>query len=168
MIHFLFLLSDVQKGYISKWDKLWLPCKLTPPLSPLSNLSSARAMLPKEWTNVMRVLQDRCNPTPYEDLERLFVTDIGQGVHEIFDDFDPNPIGVASLAQVHVGRYKKTGQLVAVKVSRYVISTSPILTPMNLQLQHPHLAEFSEIDMETVEVAMGSCTSIPDSHKHLH
>jgi hypothetical protein len=32
-----------------------------------------------------------------------------------------------------------------------------ILTPLNLQLQHPHLAEFSEIDMETVEVAMGLC-----------
>lgn len=95
------------------------------------------AMLPKEWTDVMRVLQDRCDPTPYEDLERLFITDMGQEIHEIFDDFDPNPIGVASLAQVHVGRYKNTGQLVAVK------------------LQHPHLAEFSEIDMETVEVAMG-------------
>ncbi|KAF9792945.1 ABC1-domain-containing protein [Thelephora terrestris] len=95
------------------------------------------AMLPQEWTDVMRVLQDQCDPTPYEDLERLFITDMGQGIHEIFDDFNPNPIGVASLAQVHVGRYKKTGQLVAVK------------------LQHPHLAEFSEIDMETVEVAMG-------------
>ena len=70
----------------------------------------------------MRVLQDQCNPTPYEDLERLFITDMGRDIEEIFDDFDPNPIGVASLAQVHVGRYKKTGQLVAVKVSRYVIS----------------------------------------------
>ena len=79
-------------------------------------------MLPKEWTNIMRVLQDQCNPTPYEDLERLFITDMGRDIEEIFDDFDPNPIGVASLAQVHVGRYKKTGQLVAVKVSRCVIS----------------------------------------------
>ncbi|KAF9650900.1 ABC1-domain-containing protein [Thelephora ganbajun] len=95
------------------------------------------AMLPKEWTDVMRVLQDQCDPTPYEDLERLFIADMGQNIQEIFDDFNPNPIGVASLAQVHVGRYKKTGQLVAVK------------------LQHPHLAEFSEIDIETVEVAMG-------------
>jgi len=74
-------------------------------------------MLPKEWTNVMRVLQDRCNPTPYKDLERLFITDMGRDIGEIFDDFNPDPIGVASLAQVHVGRYKKTGQLVAVKVN---------------------------------------------------
>jgi hypothetical protein len=86
-------------------------------LSPGFNLYIGRAMLPQEWTDVMRVLQDQCDPTPYEDLERLFITDMGQGIHEIFDDFNPNPIGVASLAQVHVGRYKKTGQLVAVKAS---------------------------------------------------
>lgn len=103
----------------------------------------------------MRVLQDQCHPTPFEDLERLFLTDIGQDIHEIFDDFNPIPIGVASLAQVHVGKYKKTGQPVAVKVSRCVFSARLILTLPNLQLQHPHLTEFSEIDMETVEVAMG-------------
>lgn len=84
------------------------------------------------------------------------MTDMGQEIHEIFEDFNPNPIGVASLAQVHVGRYKKTGQLVAVKVSLRVFT---VADPhfMVLQLQHPHLAEFSEIDMETVEVAMGQC-----------
>lgn len=103
----------------------------------LGQTMASLAMLPEEWTDVMRVLQDRCDPTPHQALQRLFMTDMGQEIHEIFEDFNPNPIGVASLAQVHVGRYKKTGQLVAVK------------------LQHPHLAEFSEIDMETVEVAMG-------------
>ena len=97
-------------------------------LSPAPSLYIGRAMLPKEWTNVMRVLQDQCDPTPFEDLERLFVNDMGQDMDEIFDDFNPNPIGVASLAQVHVGRYRKTGQLVAVKVSRCVFSVRLILT----------------------------------------
>ena len=111
----------------------------------------------------MRVLQDQCDPTPYEDLKRLFITDMGQDIHEIFDDFNLNPIGVASLAQVHVGRYKKTGQLVAVKVCLRAFSTRPRShsTPSDLQLQHPHLAEFSEIDMETVEVAMGLWAFVP-------
>ena len=89
-------------------------------------------MLPKEWTDVMRVLQDRCDPTPYEDIERLFVTDMGQDIREIFDDFNPDPIGVASLAQVHVGRYKKTGQLVAVKVNWRVSPAHLILISSNL------------------------------------
>lgn len=83
-------------------------------------------MLPKEWTSAMRPLQDQCEPTPYEKVEELFLTDMGSSISDIFDDFDPVPIGVASLAQVHVGRHKESGQVVAVKVrgSRFVIYTS--------------------------------------------
>jgi len=75
-------------------------------------------VLPQEWTQTMAVLQDKCEPTPYEDIEELFLHDIGAPVSEIFDDFDPNPIGVASLAQVHVGHHKASGKSVAVKVCR--------------------------------------------------
>ena len=63
-------------------------------LPPVSNVYFRRAMLPKEWTDVMRVLQDQCDPTPYEDLERLFITDMGREIRDIFDDFDPNPIEI--------------------------------------------------------------------------
>ena len=73
-------------------------------------------VLPKEWTQTMAVLQDKCEPTPYEDIEALFLHDMGVQVAEIFDDFDKTPIGVASLAQVHVGYHKGSGQRVAVKV----------------------------------------------------
>lgn len=65
----------------------------------------------------MKVLQDKCEPTQYEDLERLFLKDMGQPITELFDDFDPRPIGVASLAQVHTGYHKQSGKRVAVKVS---------------------------------------------------
>ncbi|KAK0485981.1 ABC1-domain-containing protein [Armillaria novae-zelandiae] len=90
-----------------------------------------------EWTSTMRPLQDQCEPTPYENLEGLFLSDMGASIDELFADFDPNPIGVASLAQVHVGHHKASGKRVAVK------------------LQHPHLAEFCDIDMAVVEVALG-------------
>ncbi|KAH7927157.1 ABC1-domain-containing protein [Leucogyrophana mollusca] len=94
-------------------------------------------VLPREWTSTMRPLQDRCEPTPYENVEALFLSDMGQPISELFDDFDPVPIGVASLAQVHVGRHRESRKEVAVK------------------LQHPHLAEFCDIDMEMVEVTLG-------------
>jgi aarF domain-containing kinase len=74
-------------------------------------------VLPLEWTGTMKVLQDRCEPTPYSALEDLFLDDMGAPVTELFDDFDPTPIGVASLAQVHVGHHRNSGQRVAVKVS---------------------------------------------------
>jgi len=56
---------------------------------------------------------------------------------EIFDYFNPEPIGVASLAQVHIAHHRESGKTVAVK------------------LQHPGLLEFSEIDMEMVELTLG-------------
>ncbi|KAF9475536.1 ABC1-domain-containing protein [Pholiota conissans] len=98
---------------------------------------SSLVVLPVEWTTTMKVLQDKCEPTPYEDLETLFLSDIGAPITELFDDFDPIPIGVASLAQVHVGYHKKSGKCVAIK------------------LQHPHLAEFCDIDMEMVDFTLG-------------
>ncbi|KAF9227405.1 ABC1-domain-containing protein [Gyrodon lividus] len=94
-------------------------------------------VLPQEWTSTMRPLQDKCDPTPYEDVEALFLSETGQPIGELFEDFDPVPIGVASLAQVHVGKHRRSGKKVAVK------------------LQHPHLAEFCDIDMEMVEVTLG-------------
>jgi predicted unusual protein kinase regulating ubiquinone biosynthesis (AarF/ABC1/UbiB family) len=76
-------------------------------------------VLPVEWTSTMKILQDRCEPTPYSALENLFLADMGAPVTELFDDFDPIPIGVASLAQVHVGHHRASGQKVAVKVSLF-------------------------------------------------
>lgn len=64
----------------------------------------------------MRPLQDQCVPTAYEDLEKLILSDMGCSIEDLFEEFDPNPIGVASLAQVHVGKLRKSGQRVAIKV----------------------------------------------------
>ena len=60
----------------------------------------------------MRPLQDQCEPMAYD---ALFQSNMGSRLVDLFDDFDPNPIGVASLPQVHVGTLKATGQKVAVK-----------------------------------------------------
>lgn len=73
-------------------------------------------VLPVEWTSTMRPLQDQCEPTPYEDVDALFLSDMGLPLSDLFEDFDREPIGVASLAQVHRARHKATGKEVAVKV----------------------------------------------------
>jgi aarF domain-containing kinase len=85
----------------------------------------------------MAPLQDKCDATPYEGIAALFLSDMGQPISELFDDFDPVPIGVASLAQVHVGHHKASGKKVAVKV------------------QHPHLVEFFNIDINMVQSTLG-------------
>jgi hypothetical protein len=84
-------------------------------------------VLPVEWTNTMKILQDKCEPTRYEDLETLFLKDMGMPIEDLFDSFNPIPIGVASLAQVHVGHHKASGKLVAVKVGSLRSSKSFLL-----------------------------------------
>jgi len=101
----------------------------------------------------MAPLQDKCDATPYEDIAALFLTDMGQPVTELFDDFDPVPIGVASLAQVHVGYHKASGKKVAVKVCTESLCWLQALTLV--KVQHPHLVEFFNIDMNMVQSTLG-------------
>jgi aarF domain-containing kinase len=75
----------------------------------------------------MRPLQDKCEPSSMEAIQQLFVEDMGTTINDLFSEFDPDPIGVASLAQVHKARLKD-GTRVAVKI------------------QHPHLREFTNLE----------------------
>lgn len=84
----------------------------------------------------MRPLQDQCFPTPYDEMNELFVSDVGAPISDLFSSFDRDPIGVASLAQVHKAVDRKTGTPVAVKV------------------MHPSLEEYCEVDMRTVVVML--------------
>ena len=97
---------------------------------------AAVQVLPKEWTTTMTPLQDQCTPTPVEDIDAMLKADMGQGIDDLFENFNPNPIGVASLAQVHRAIDKETGRPVAVKV------------------QHADLADYAKIDMATTNFAI--------------
>ncbi|TPX31804.1 hypothetical protein SmJEL517_g04969 [Synchytrium microbalum] len=88
-------------------------------------------LLPIEYTSTLRPLWDKCQETPLSEIEKLFQTDAGNTISEMFASFDPKPIGVASIAQVHKA-VLKTGQVVAVKI------------------QHPVLDEHVKVDTQTV------------------
>ncbi|GAA5873483.1 hypothetical protein JCM8547_005443 [Rhodosporidiobolus lusitaniae] len=88
-------------------------------------------LVPAPWSLAMRPLQDQCFPTPLDQLEELFLAETGQPMSRFFSSFDPEPVGVASLAQVHRAVDRETGRVVAVKCL------------------HPGLEEFAAIDMET-------------------
>lgn len=94
----------------------------------------------------MRPLQDQCLPSSYEALDAMVLHDTGKSIDELFIEFNPNPIGVASLAQVHVGRDRETGKKVAIKLQ---VNPHKKLRygQLTVQLQqHPHLEEFAEIE----------------------
>ncbi|KAM0790557.1 hypothetical protein ACM66B_004426 [Microbotryomycetes sp. NB124-2] len=97
---------------------------------------SAVQLIPVPWSEAMKPLQDQCFPTPLPELQQLFLSDVGAPLSAFFSTFDPTPIGVASLAQVHRATDRKTGKQVAVKV------------------MHPDLEEFAQIDMKTTTMML--------------
>ncbi|TVY89717.1 ABC1 family protein-like protein [Lachnellula willkommii] len=93
------------------------------------HLSAMNYLLPLEWTTTFIPLQDKCPVSSFESIEAMFVRDTGEQLSDYFSDFDTEPIGAASLAQVHLATVKESGQKVAVKV------------------QHPSLAEWIGLDL---------------------
>jgi aarF domain-containing kinase len=99
---------------------------------------AAVQLLPKEWTGTMAPLQDQCFPSDVNDVDDMLLEDMAMDINQLFRDFNPNPIGVASLAQVHRAFDRRTNRPVAVKI------------------QHPDLQEFARVDMLTVNFAISA------------
>ncbi|OMJ24765.1 putative aarF domain-containing protein kinase 1 [Smittium culicis] len=87
------------------------------------HVSAMSYVLPIEWTSTMIPLQDKCNSSSIENINRLFKSDLDKDLSEYFSWFDPEPIGVASLAQVHKAQLSETGEIVAVKVQHSDVLT---------------------------------------------
>jgi ubiquinone biosynthesis protein len=73
-------------------------------------------ILSLEYCNSLLNLLDRIAPFPYEEVERVFETEIGLKPDEAFEFFDPQPLATASVGQVHVAF--KDGRKYAVKIQR--------------------------------------------------
>ncbi|KAL8305169.1 hypothetical protein RB597_003926 [Gaeumannomyces tritici] len=93
------------------------------------HLSAMNYLLPTEWTETFIPLQDKCPVSSFESIQEMFRADTGQELWDHFSEFSPEPIGAASLAQVHLATLKDSGRRVAVKV------------------QHPELAQWTQLDL---------------------
>ncbi|KAI4860372.1 ABC1-domain-containing protein [Hypoxylon rubiginosum] len=93
------------------------------------HLSAMTYLLPREWTDTFIPLQDKCPVSSFESIENMFRSDTGEELKDYFSEFSEQPIGAASLAQVHLATVKEDGRKVAVKV------------------QHPGLAQWAPLDL---------------------
>jgi predicted unusual protein kinase regulating ubiquinone biosynthesis (AarF/ABC1/UbiB family) len=74
-------------------------------------------LLPPEVTRELAGLQDEVPPERFSDVARQIEEDFGRPLGEVFSSIEPDPVGAASLAQVHRARLPN-GQEVVVKVLR--------------------------------------------------
>jgi ubiquinone biosynthesis protein len=80
-------------------------------------LSTRSDILPEGVLFELQKLQDTVKPMPAGAAQRIIERELGAPVEEVFAGFDPDPLGSASIGQVHRA-VLRDGGVVAVKVQR--------------------------------------------------
>ena len=92
--------------------------ELGPAYVKLGQLLSTRPdLLPEPYIHELEQLQDDVGPIPLADVEHTIEEELGARLSKLFDRFDPEPLGSASLGQVHAAELRG-GREVIVKVQR--------------------------------------------------
>ncbi|HUG39746.1 MAG TPA: AarF/UbiB family protein [Longimicrobiales bacterium] len=89
-----------------------------PTFVKLGQLLSTRVdLLPPAYIRALARLQDRVDPFPFEEVERIFSDELGVRLSRAFESFEREPVAAASLGQVHRATLRD-GRAVAVKIQR--------------------------------------------------
>jgi len=74
-------------------------------------------LFPMEWIEEFEKLQDNARPIPFETLLPNIEKSLGKSIDKVFLNVDKNPIGVASIGQVHRA-VTRSGDQVVLKVQK--------------------------------------------------
>ncbi|KAJ8979444.1 hypothetical protein NQ317_006758 [Molorchus minor] len=102
------------------------------------HIAALEYLLPKEYVETMKILHCHAPTNKIEDVYKVIKEDLKKDPLEIFLTIEPEPLGTASLAQVHKATLKD-GSIVAVKVQH------PLRT-RKLQSRYENHGMFSKTD----------------------
>lgn len=75
---------------------------LGPTFTKLGQIMAIREdLLPEAITQELDSLMDHLPPIPYEQVQEIIERELGEPVDVLFQSIDPDPLGAASIAQVH-------------------------------------------------------------------
>ncbi|MCT4593749.1 MAG: AarF/UbiB family protein [Anaeromicrobium sp.] len=92
--------------------------ELGPTFIKLGQIMSTRPdLLPENIINELEKLHDDAPTFSFQEVKSSIEYELGEKLEDIFTHFNKNPLGAASIAQVHLGKLK-TGEQVVVKIQR--------------------------------------------------
>ena len=91
---------------------------LGPTFIKLGQLLATRPdLIPSEWADELKKLQDRCTPLPFSSIDEVLETEFAGRRNDLFTAIDQTPLAAASMAQVHRAQLC-SGEDVVIKVLR--------------------------------------------------
>ena len=81
-------------------------------------LSTRGDLIADDIIEELEKLQDSVPPMPFADVKAVIESELGRPVEEVFLTLDELPLASASIAQVHCGTLRSTGEEVVLKVQR--------------------------------------------------
>ncbi|KAJ6375420.1 hypothetical protein OIU77_000410 [Salix suchowensis] len=90
-------------------------------------------LAPAAWVRRLVTLYDGAPPTPFDAVKLVLEKELGRSMEDIFERFDVEPLGSASIAQVHRARLKGDKSDVVVKVQHPGVQALMMTDIHNLQ-----------------------------------
>ena len=142
---------------------------LGPTFVKMGQLLSMRSdFLPAEYCKALEALRTHIDPIPYEEIKATLKRTYARDLDEVFTFFDPQPLGAASIAQVH--RARVGDEEVVVKVQREnlyeMMSSDILLMKKAVRLISHTKAVGEEIDLNKVLDEIWAVTQLEIDFRH--